>query len=123
MTRRILLTLGVVLLLSAFPVIAFAQGGPPTDPDFSGQLVQLINYVAQGIGVSLVTWLVRKYLLQRIPRVALPFVVMALGTGAQMLTALATGGQFNLVISALIGALALWVHEVKTTAEQHGLDP
>lgn len=69
---------------------------------------------------SLAIWLGR-VALERIPRVLIPIVAVVLGTGFDMLTAYVSGGVFNPVVGALLGASAVWLHQIISLIDEFGL--
>ena len=62
-----------------------------------------------------------RLLLDRTPRVAIPIVAVALGTLLDLLGTYITGGTFNPIVGALLGATAVWLRELVNTYAQHGL--
>ena len=70
---------------------------------------------------SLAIWIGREYVVKT-PRVLIPIVAVVLGTGLDMLTAYITGGTFNPVVGALLGASATWLRELVSTYAEHGLN-
>lgn len=90
---------------------------PPMDAALAGLITAAIPLL-----VPFLVYGVRR-LLPKVPRVALPFVAMALGAAADWLAKLVMGGDFSLIEGALLGAAAVCVREVYSTAKQHGLKP
>lgn len=70
---------------------------------------------------TLAIWFGREFV-TKTPRVLIPIVAVLLGTGLDMLTAYITGGAFNPVVGALLGASATWLRELVNTYAQHGLN-
>lgn len=62
-------------------------------------------------------------LLVKTPRVLIPIVAVALGTGLDMLLAAVAGGTFNPIVGALLGAVSVWLRELVNTYAEHGLNP
>ena len=63
-----------------------------------------------------------RVLVVKVPRALIPIVAVTLGTGLDFLTAFITGGVFNPVVGALLGASATWLRELVDTIAKHGLD-
>lgn len=71
---------------------------------------------------SLAIWLGREFV-AKTPRVLIPIVAVVLGTLLDLLTAYISGGVFNPVMGALLGASATWLRELVNTYAEHGLNP
>jgi len=69
---------------------------------------------------SLMIWLGREFVVKT-PRVLIPIVAVVLGTLLDLLNAYVTGGVFNPVLGALLGASATWLREIVNTYANHGL--
>jgi hypothetical protein len=110
--------ISAVLALVSLATVALAQPAPPTPPSTNETLAAIITALS-AILVSWATYGVRRAI-PRIPRIALPFVVMALGTVAAYVDSLITGGQFSVIGGAALGAAALWLREVISTFNEHG---
>lgn len=86
----------------------------------------LLILILQGLAGGAVTAVVVagfRRLLPRIPRVALPFLAVLLGSGASWLTAYATGTALSPALVALCSLGAGWLRELLSTAQEHGLNP
>lgn len=81
-----------------------------------------VNFVQAIIPVvtTLAVWLGREFLF-RTPRVLVPIIAVALATGLDLLVAFASGGVFNPVVGALLGAASVWLRELVNTYSEHGL--
>ena len=60
-------------------------------------------------------------LLVKTPRVVIPIVAVVLGTLLDLLMTYISGGAFNPVVGAMLGALAVWLRELVNTYAEHGL--
>lgn len=100
--------LGAVLLLQAVPAFDWSVFG-----------VNLIQAVVPVV-TSLAIW-GGSALLAKTPRVLIPIVAVVLGTGLDLLTAYISGGVFNPVVGALLGASSVWLRELINTYAEHGL--
>jgi hypothetical protein len=60
-------------------------------------------------------------LLMKTPRVLIPIAAVALGTVLDLFIAYVSGGVFNPVVGALLGASAVWFRELVNTYAEHGL--
>ena len=89
-------------------------------PDWSLLGVSLIQAVVPILTVVFV-WAGR-LVVTKVPRAFIPIVAVALGTGLDFLVAYLTGGTFNPVVGALLGASATWLRELISTISEHGLD-
>ena len=90
---------------------------PPFDwTNFGVTAIQVLIPVV----TSLAIWVGREYVVKT-PRVLIPIVAVVLGTGLDMLTAYISGGTFNPVVGALLGASATWLRELVNTYATHGL--
>ena len=69
---------------------------------------------------TLAIWFGREFV-AKTPRVLIPIVAVALGTGLDMLIAYISGGAFNPIVGALLGATATWLRELVSTYAEHGL--
>jgi hypothetical protein len=58
----------------------------------------------------------------KVPRALIPIVAVSLGTVLDFVVAYATGGVFNPLVGALLGATATWLRELVNTVAEHGLD-
>jgi hypothetical protein len=75
----------------------------------------LVPVVTSGViwfGRSLVT---------SVPRAFIPILAVVLATGLDFVVAYASGGVFNPVVGALLGAATVWLRELVDTIDQHGL--
>jgi hypothetical protein len=70
---------------------------------------------------SLAIWLGREFV-TKTPRVLIPIVAVVLATGLDLLTSYVSGGAFNPVVGALLGAAAVWLREILNTYSEHGLN-
>ena len=61
-------------------------------------------------------------LLVKTPRLLIPIAAVALGTVLDLLVAYISGGIFNPVVGALLGAAAVWLRELVNTYAEHGLE-
>lgn len=69
---------------------------------------------------SLAIWAGRT-LLVKTPRVLVPIVAVVLASGLDMLLTYASGGAFNPIVGALLGAASVWLRELVNTYAEHGL--
>jgi hypothetical protein len=69
---------------------------------------------------TLAIWVGREFV-AKTPRVVIPIVAVVLGTLLDLLTAYVSGGVFNPVLGALLGASATWLREIVDTYVEHGL--
>ena len=67
---------------------------------------------------SLAIW-VGRAALEKTPRVLIPIIAVALATGLDLLIAYASGGAFNPVVGALLGAASVWLRELINTYTEH----
>jgi len=67
---------------------------------------------------SVAIWLGR-VALDKTPRVLIPIIAVALGTGLDMLLAYVSGGTFNPIVGALLGATSVWLRELLSTYSEH----
>lgn len=109
-----LLFLLTMLLVPA--TVAFAQ---TEGPDYFGAAAGLIAAVAT-VAVPIVTYFV-KLVVPKIPRAALPFVVLAVGQATTYLGSYVPGGKYSAVLGALAGLGGLWLRETYTTINEHGI--
>jgi hypothetical protein len=103
------------MLLTVFALI---QEAPPTF-DWSAFGVNLIQAV-----VPVVTALAifgGRTIVTKVPRAFIPIVAVLLGTGLDFLLAYSTGGIFNPVVGAMLGASATWLRELVSTIQEHGM--
>lgn len=91
-------------------------------PSWQPVVVDLLTVLGGGAVVSFVTWLVR-LLIPKIPRFALPLVAMALAWLGTWVGSLITGSATNPILVAALGAAAVWIREIKSTIEEHQLNP
>ena len=68
----------------------------------------IVYYVKQGLGF--------------IPKAFLPLVAVGAGLGLTALQSFITGGEWNLIVGAALGALGVFVREVVNTIQNHGLE-
>jgi hypothetical protein len=90
------------------------------DFDWSNFGVTLIQAVIPAV-TGLAIWLGREFVVKT-PRVLVPIVAVALGTGLDLLLAYAVGGAWNPVVGAMLGAAAVWLRELVNTYAEHGLN-
>jgi len=83
---------------------------------FGVNLIQVIIPVVTTLAIALGREVVTK-----VPRAAIPIVAVALATGLDFLVAFASGGAFNPVVGALLGAASVWLRELVSTISEHGL--
>jgi hypothetical protein len=88
--------------------------------DWTNFGVTLIQ-VAIPVVTSVAIWFGREFV-AKTPRVLIPIVAVVLGTLLDFLNAYVTGGVFNPVIGALLGASATWLREIVSTYAEHGLN-
>lgn len=86
--------------------------------NFGVTLIQALIPVVTGLAI----WFGREFV-AKTPRVLVPIVAVVLGTGLDMLHSYITGGPFNPVVGALLGAFATWLRELVNTYAEHGLNP
>jgi hypothetical protein len=118
-------TLVATALLMLSPVALFAQAipAPPASATFDWTAVA-INFVT-GLQVLIVPLLVTgvRNLLPSIPRVALPFVALALGVFTDGFATWVAGGGFSPLRGALVGLAAVVLREIVSTLAEHGARP
>lgn len=91
---------------------------PPFDwSAFGVSVVQALVPVVTALSI----WLGRA-LVAKVPRAFIPIVAVSLGTVFDFLVAYLSGGAFNPVVGALLGASATWLRELIDTVAEHGLD-
>ena len=94
------------------------QAVPPFDwTNFGMTAIQAIVPVV----TTLAIWAGRA-LLVKTPRLLIPIAAVALGTVLDLLVAYISGGIFNPVVGALLGAAAVWLRELVNTYAEHGLE-
>lgn len=102
-------------------IFALLQAGDAPPPVDWAQLgADVITAIVPPLTV-LAVWLTRK-LIPKIPRAVLPF--LALGGGAAinaLLSAIAGVQDQGPLVGALLGAAAVWLREMWTTFQEHGL--
>lgn len=69
---------------------------------------------------SLVIWAARAVLV-KIPRFLIPILAVSFASGLDLLLAYQTGGAFNPIVGALLGAASVWLREFVNTLAEHGL--
>ena len=106
-----------VLALSVVGVLAFADTTPPTPPDFTKMVVDVVNAMTPILVVAIV-WIAR-LAIPKIPRFVLPLIALASGPIIQLIIN-ASGGQSNLILGALLGMAAVFVREFFNTLSEHG---
>jgi hypothetical protein len=89
-------------------------------PDWSQIGVDLIH-VAVPILTAIFIWLGR-LAVEKVPRALLPIVAVVLGTGVDYILSVLSGGGFNVVVGALLGASATWLRELVDTIMEHGVN-
>ena len=75
-------------------------------------LIPIVTTLAIAVG---------RTVLDKTPRVVIPIVAVALATLLDLLIAYASGGVFNPVVGALLGAASVWLRELVNTYAEHGL--
>jgi len=70
---------------------------------------------------SLVIWAARMALVKT-PRILIPIVAVAFASGLDLLLAYVSGGTFNPIVGALLGAASVWLREFVSTFAEHGLN-
>lgn len=71
---------------------------------------------------TLMVWAGRE-MLTKTPRTLIPIVAVALATVLDLLLAYVSGGVFNPIVGALLGAASVWLRELVNTYAEHGLNP
>lgn len=84
-------------------------------------LVLVLQGLAGGAAVSSIMAALRK-LLPKIPRATIPFVLVLISAGADYLTTLVTGSSMSPLMVTLYTTLAVYLREIKTTVQEHGLN-
>lgn len=84
--------------------------------NFGVSLIQAVIPVVTTLAIA-----VARAAFERTPRVLVPIVAVGLATLLDLLVAYASGGVFNPVVGALLGAAAVWLRELVDTYAQHGL--
>jgi len=105
------------MLLSPFALLQ--EPGVPAF-DWAGFGVNAIQALVPVV-TTVAIWAGRE-LLTKTPRVLIPIAAVALATGLDLLVAYVSGGVFNPVVGALLGAAAVWLRELVNTFAEHGLD-
>lgn len=96
------------LLLQAVPVFDWTAFGV----NAIQAVVPVVTTLAIWAGTALLT---------KTPRVVIPIVAVILATGLDLVVAYVSGGTFNPVVGALLGASSVWLRELVSTYAQHGL--
>ena len=91
---------------------------PPFDwSAFGVSVVQALVPVVTALAI----WAGRAVVV-KVPRAFIPIVAVSLGTVFDFLLAYTSGGVFNPVVGALLGASATWLRELVDTIVEHGLN-
>lgn len=118
--RKLLLVLGVL----AVPVVALAQAPEPVaPPDFHKIAVDLVT-AAIPILTVVVTFLAKKGIALATDRHfpwILPFVALAASNGLAYVTQVASVGHYDPMVATLLGGAAVYLREVVSTFQEHGL--
>ena len=106
------------LLLLIQPVLEDPSPVPAFDWSAFGMsaiqaLIPVVTMLAIWGGRKLVTF---------IPRGFIPVVAVVMGTAFDFLTAYTSGGVFNPLVGALLGATSTWLWELINSFNEHGLD-
>lgn len=83
---------------------------------FGVNLIQAVVPVVTTLAIALGREVVTK-----VPRAAIPIVAVAFATVLDFLVAYVSGGVFNPVVGALLGAASVWLREIVNTVAEHGL--
>jgi hypothetical protein len=116
------MVLALVFLAIATPLVAQVASPPPAEvPPAPMEIGSKIILAVGAALTSVLTWAVRAYVLKRIPRILIPTVLVPLlGSAITYVQGQIEGGGFNILVLALLTTGAVWLHEIKTTAEEHG---
>lgn len=122
--RVVLLTLawfglcyGLVLAQSPSPPAPIP--GAPTVP---GTVSGMIAAVSLAL-VPAFTWLVRAYVLPKIPRILIPLVIVpGISSAITYVTTLMTGGTVSWLGIAGLSAGAVYLRELLSTLQEHGVN-
>lgn len=82
--------------------------------NFGVTLIQALIPVVTSLAIA-----VGRAFLDKTPRVLIPIIAVAMATGLDLLVAYASGGVFNPVVGALLGASAVWLRELLSTYSEH----
>lgn len=116
---------GVMLLgLLLVPMSVFAQAPEPVaPPDFHKIAVDLVTAAIPILTIG-VTWLTKVLIAKATDRHfpwVLPFVALAAANGLAYVTQLASVGHYDPMVATLLGGAAVYLREVVTTFQQHGV--
>lgn len=91
---------------------------PPFDwTAFGVSVVQALVPVVTAVAI----WAGRAVVV-KVPRAFIPIIAVSLGTVFDFLLAYVSGGAFNPLVGALLGASATWLRELISTIAEHGMD-
>lgn len=110
----------IALTVGCFALLAGAAYAQDAALDMEQLAAQAITALIPVVGAVLV-YLVRQ-VLPKLPRVSIPIIAMVLGIALDYLIAYASGGTFNPVVGAVLGAASVWLREVISTFNEHGLN-
>lgn len=105
--------LSMILLLASTAV--FAQDQPNYLGLAAGAITALVPFAVPVLVYGI------KLLLPSVPRIVLPFLALGFGQLLTFLASITTGGTFNVVEAALLGAAGVFVREVLNTLNEHGV--
>lgn len=102
------LLISITFLAVLFPVLAQTNGLPtiPGVPETPLEWTYLAIVCITPLVIAGLKWLVPK-----IPKVALPFVAPVVGVILDQIAAFATAHESNLVLGLISGALGVWLRE------------
>jgi hypothetical protein len=110
------------MIFALLQAAADTAGTAPAALDWAQVGADVITALVPPLTILFV-WGTRK-LIPKIPRAILPF--LALGGGAAInaaISALAGIQDQGLIVGALLGAVAVWLREMWTTFQEHGVKP
>lgn len=118
--RKLLL---FALFVLAVPAVLLAQENPtsPAAPDWTAMGVAAITF-GGGLAVTVATWLI-KLAVPKVPAIAWPVVVSALGQAYAAAQAYAQAAHTDPLVGAAATAGALVIYGLWTTAQEQGTAP
>jgi len=111
----------IAAFLTFSPLVAFAAADAVAAPVWSDIAVEAIKGLTAPL-IVVIVWAVRKYVVPKVPRAAIPVAVMLLGYGADFLVSMATGTTMSPLGGVLIGSAAIALREIVTTLQEHGIN-
>lgn len=109
----------ITFTIGCFALFAGAAYAQEAAIDIEALAAQAVTALIPVIGAVLV-FLVRQ-LIPKVPRVALPIIAMALGIALDFLLTYISGGTFSVIVGAILGGCSVWLRELISTFNEHGL--